>query len=52
MNLSSSSPRRLSRAAGSLALALVAGVLAWTGAAAPAEAAAPPSCLKRTNNTY
>jgi Zn-dependent M28 family amino/carboxypeptidase len=52
MNLSSSSPRRVSRAAGSLALALVAGVLAWTGAAAPAEAAAPPSCLKRTNNTY
>lgn len=52
MNLSSSSPRRVSRAAGSLALALVAGALAWSGVAAPAEAAAPPSCLKRTNNTY
>jgi Zn-dependent M28 family amino/carboxypeptidase len=51
MNLSTSSPRRASRAAGSLALALVAGVLTWAGAAAPAEAA-PPSCAKRTNNTH
>jgi Zn-dependent M28 family amino/carboxypeptidase len=52
MNLSTSSPRRASRAAGSLALALVAGALTWAGAAAPAEAAAPLSCSKRTNNTY
>jgi Zn-dependent M28 family amino/carboxypeptidase len=51
MNLSTSSPRRASRAAGSLALALVAGALTWAGTAVPAEAV-PPSCLKRTNNTH
>ena len=51
MNLSTSSPRRASRAAGTLALALVAGALTWAGTAVPAEAA-PPSCLKRTNNTH
>ncbi len=44
-------PRRLSRAARTTALALVASTMAWIGAAAPAEAA-PPSCTKRTNNTY
>lgn len=46
-----STRRRGARAARPLALALVASALAWVGAAAPAEAA-PPSCLKRTNNTY
>ncbi len=46
-----SSHRRGSRAARPLSLVLVAGALAWVGASAPAEAA-PPSCLKRTNNTY
>lgn len=45
------SRRRGSRAARPMSLALVASALAWVGAAAPAEAA-PPSCLKRTNNTY
>ncbi|PKH38271.1 aminopeptidase [Nocardioides alpinus] len=45
------SPGRASRAARPLSLALVASTLAWVGAAAPAEAA-PPSCSKRTNNTY
>ena len=40
-----------SRAVRPLSLALVASALAWVGAAAPAEAA-PPSCLKRNNNTY
>jgi Zn-dependent M28 family amino/carboxypeptidase len=44
-------PRRLSRAARTTSLALVASTMAWIGAAAPAEAA-PPSCTKRTNNTH
>jgi Zn-dependent M28 family amino/carboxypeptidase len=35
-----------------LCLALVAVGLAWVGTTAPATAAAPPSCTKRTNNTY
>ena len=44
-------PRAARRAARPLSLVLVASALAWVGASAPAEAA-PPSCLKRTNNTY
>ena len=44
-------PVPASRAARPLSLVLVASALAWVGASAPAEAA-PPSCLKRTNNTY
>jgi len=44
-------PRTAHRAARPLALVLVASTLAWVGASAPAEAA-PPSCLKRTNNTH